>query len=97
MKKVGNRIHNARWEAFLDVDEVSYRSPACANATFICAKYNGRKYFSDIPKDQLPPPVNMNGDSNGGEAGKPKFQTAAQRAKMRREKAAREKAQKEAG
>ena len=31
-----------------------------------------------------------------GEAGKPKFQTAAQRAKMRREKAAREKAQKEA-
>ena len=97
MKKVGNRIHNARWEAFLDNGRgILPQSSMRERDVFIRAKYNGRKYFSDIPKDQLPPPVDMNGDSNGGEAGKPKFQTAAQRAKMRREKAAREKAQKEA-
>ena len=96
MKKVGNRIHNARWEAFLDNGRYPTAVQHEERDVFIRAKYNGRKYFSDIPKDQLPPPVEMNGDSNGGEAGKPKFQTAAQRAKMRREKAAREKAQKEA-
>ena len=58
--------------------------------TFIRAKYNNRKWFSNIPKDQLPPPAKLD---NAGSA-KPQFQTAAQRAKMRREKAAREKAEK---
>ena len=97
MKKVGNRIHNARWEAFLDDGRgIIPQSSMRERDVFIRAKYNGRKYYSDIPKDQLPPPVQIGGNGSGAEAGKPKFQTAAQRAKMRREKAAREKAQKEA-
>ena len=91
MKTVGNRIHNARWEAFLENGQgIMPQSSMRERDIFIRAKYNNRKWFSNIPKDQLPPPAKLD---NAGSA-KPQFQTAAQRAKMRREKAAREKAEK---
>ena len=91
MKTVGNRIHNARWEAFLENGQgIMPQSSMRERDTFIRAKYNNRKWFSNIPKDQLPPPAKLD---NAGSA-KPQFQTAAQRAKMRREKAAQEKAEK---
>lgn len=63
MKKVGNRIHNARWEAFLDDGRgIVPQSSMRERDVFIRAKYNGRKYYSDIPKDQLPPPVQIEED-----------------------------------
>ena len=46
MKKVGNRIHNARWEAFLDNGRgIQPQSSMRERDVFIRAKYNGRKYF----------------------------------------------------
>jgi hypothetical protein len=89
MKTVGNRIHNARWEAFLSEGQgIMPQSSMRDRDIFIRAKYNNRKFYSNIPKDQLPPPVKLD---VGGSGTAPKFQTAAQRAKARREAAAREK------
>ena len=89
MRSMGNFVHNARWAAFLEPGQgINSGSSMAERDQFIRAKYEAKKFFSNIPKEKLPSqPQGTTGAVSSG-----KLLTAAQRAKARKEAMAMEEA-----
>jgi hypothetical protein len=87
MRSMGNYKHNALWAAFLDAGiGIRPTSSMRERDTFIRLKYERKKWWSQVPLPKNKQPEEDDVPAEQQE----QFLTAAQRAKVRRERAAKE-------